>query len=308
MTGLRNLFESFDELDSYKRVDGTHPLDLYVGKDEMSRWTMLLVTDIQPVGAVSSRMIKTSVGARKDGRWTLVFSLMDDTYEDMFILFCSDIIDTSRNLKNTNKAAAFIVNRYKEWKEMLANSRRTLLSSEEVKGLLGEMFCLQKYLAPQYGMDQAVMSWTGPRYLPQDFIIGETWYEVKTISGSCGEVKISSVEQLDSSVLGELVVINAEKTSPTNENAINLNLLYNEILSSVSNDDTKAWFSNMLLRYGYCPRPEYELPDYLFEVKGVAYYRVDSSFPCLRRNEIPPSVLKVKYSLSLTAISNYRKE
>ena len=50
MTGLRNLFESFDELDSYKRVDGTHPLDLYVGKDEMSRWTMLLVTDIQPVG------------------------------------------------------------------------------------------------------------------------------------------------------------------------------------------------------------------------------------------------------------------
>ena len=113
MTGLRNLFESFDELDSYKRVDGTHPLDLYVGKDEMSRWTMLLVTDIQPVGVVSSKMIRTSVGVRKDGRWTLGFSLIDDTYEDMFILFCSDIIDTSRNLKDTNKAAAFIVNRYK---------------------------------------------------------------------------------------------------------------------------------------------------------------------------------------------------
>ena len=202
MTGLRNLFESFDELDSYKRVDGTHPLDLYVGKDEMSRWTMLLVTDIQPVGVVSSKMIRTGVGVRKDGRWTLGFSLIDDTYEDMFILFCSDIIDTSRNLKDTNKAAAFIVNRYKEWKEMLASSRGTLLSSEEVKGLLGEMFCLQKYLAPQYGVDQAVMSWTGPRYLPQDFIIGETWYEVKTISGSCSEVKISSVEQLDSSVPG----------------------------------------------------------------------------------------------------------
>ena len=308
MADLRNVFESFEQLDSYKRIDNTHPLDLYIGKDELSRWTLLLLTEIRPANILPSKMISTSVGIRKDKRWTLTFSLVDDTYMDMFVLFCSDIIDTSRSLKNKSKAASFVVNRYNEWREMWANSRGALLSPEEIKGLLGEMVFLQKYLAPKYGIEQAVMSWTGPRRLPQDFIVNETWYEVKTISSSGSEVIISSVEQLDSSETGELVVIHADKTSPSDTNAIGLNNLYSTISASILDDDVKAWFSNMLLQYGYYPRPEYESAEYLFEVKKISHYTVDSTFPCLRRDAIPVSVMKVKYSLLLAAISSHRKE
>lgn len=308
MADLRNMFESFEQLDSYKRIDSTHPLDLYIGQDELSRWTLLLITEIRPANIVPSKMIATSVGVRKDKRWALTFSLIDDTYMDMFLLFCSDIIDTSRNLRNKSKAAWFVVNRYNEWREMWANSRGSLLSPEEIKGLLGEMFFLQKYLVPKYGAEQAVMLWTGPRRLPQDFISSETWYEVKTISSSSGEVVISSIEQLDTPKAGELVIIHADKTSPANANAIGLNYLYSTISAALSDDDVKVWFSNMLLQFGYYPRPEYESPENLFEIKRVSHYMVDSTFPCLRRDTIPVSVIKVKYSLSLAAISSYRKE
>lgn len=74
---------------------------------------------------------------------------------------------------------------------MLANSRGDLLSASEIKGLLGELFFLQTYLAPMYGIEKAAISWTGPRLLPQDFIIDDIWYEVKTISSSRDSVKIS---------------------------------------------------------------------------------------------------------------------
>lgn len=87
MADLRNMFESFEQLDSYKRIDSTHPLDLYIGQDELSRWTLLLITEIRPANIVPSKMIATSVGVRKDKRWALTFSLIDDTYMDMFLLF-----------------------------------------------------------------------------------------------------------------------------------------------------------------------------------------------------------------------------
>ena len=133
---------------------------------------------------------------------------------------------------------------------MLANTPGGLLSPKEIKGLLGEMYFLKVFLCPQYGAKEAALSWTGPKHLPQDYIIDDTWYEVKTVSSSRAEVGISSVEQLDCVKPGELVVVRADKTSVTNTNAVNLNALYYALLAMLP-DDAKEQFSTMLLRYGY---------------------------------------------------------
>lgn len=308
MERLDKTFETFVAPETYHRVDGTHPLNLYIGLDEKSRWSMLLISDFEPPTLESSKMISAQKRKRPDGKWTLSLSLVDDTFKEMFLLFCGDIIDSSRVILDKKKAVKFIGQRYKEWREMLANSRRDLLSSNEIKGLLGEMYYLQNYLSPIYGIEKAALSWTGPRKLPQDFIVDETWYEIKTISSSGTEVSISSIEQLDCSNTGELVVIHADKTSITNERAVNLNQIYHQLLMQIQDDTVKAEFSSMLLQYGYFPREEYESAEYTFEIKDVIRYAVTSDFPCLRRNALPSSILKAEYSLSLPFISVFRKE
>ena len=308
MTDLKPLFDSIDERDVFKRVDSTHPFDLYVGIDDMARWTMLLICSSRPKQLSSSRMISGKIGQRKDGRWSVSLSLIDNAYRDMFILFCSDIIDSSRSIRNKDNDSRFIIKRYEEWKKMLANSKGELLSSEEIKGLLGEMFILDTELMDRYGPEEAVLSWTGPRLSHQDFIIGDTWYEVKTISTGNDTLNVSSIEQLDCGNSGHMIVVYADKTSTTNERLLNINMIYQRLLSKLLDDDTKETFCNMLLKYGYYPRPEYEGVDYTFEIKDVQHYYVQESFPCLRRNDLPASVVKAEYILSLPAIQSYREE
>lgn len=308
MTDLKDLLNSITSIDSYQRVDDVHPLDLYVGIDEMSRWTLLLVCDVRPKQLTSSKMIQAKLGQRNDGRWAVSLSLVKEEYKDMFALFCGDIIESSRTIRNKDKAARFVISRYKEWKEMLANARNGLLTPEEIKGLLGEMYILDSELMSKYGSEKSALSWTGPKAAHQDFILDDTWYEVKTVSNGKDEIKISSVEQLDCQNDGKLIVVFVDKTSRTNANAINLNLVYRKLLSKLMDDDVKAEFSDMLLKYGYYPRPEYEDVDYTFEVKGVRHYVVTESFPCFRRKDIPPDITKVDYVISLPAIKNFREE
>lgn len=308
MADIKIIFSAVNQLGTYQRVNSTHPLDLYAGIDDAGRWTLLLISEYPPLKVASSRMILVKSGKRHDSKWSLSFSLVEDGYKDMFVLFCEDIVFSSACIANKEKATRYVGKRYKEWREMLANARGNLLSPEEIKGLLGEMYFLKEYLSVQYGTEKAAMAWTGPKRLPQDYIIDDTWYEVKTVSSSRTEVSISSIEQLDCARPGELVVIRADKTSVTNTNALNLNVLYKALIAELPDDNTKERFSTMLLRYGYYPRSEYEDEEYTFEVKAVARYAVSADFPCIRRSNLPESVTETKYSLCLAVIDSFRKE
>ena len=112
-------FEVFSSPETYHRVDGVHPLDLYVGIDDLRRWALLLVCDFEPPKLESSRMISVQKRKRTDGRWTLSLSLVDNKYKEIFLLFCGDIIDSSRTITDKKKAVKFIGKRYQEWREML---------------------------------------------------------------------------------------------------------------------------------------------------------------------------------------------
>lgn len=308
MADIKTIFGAIDHLDTYQRVNSTHLLDLYVGIDAAARWTLLLISEYPPMKVTSSRMILVKSGRRPDKKWSLSFSLIDDSYSDMFVLFCEDIICSSSCITSKEKAARFVGKRYKEWREMLANTPGGILSPKEIKGLLGEMYFLKVFLCTRYGAKEAALSWTGPKHLPQDYIIDDTWYEVKTVSSSRAEVTISSIEQLDCVKPGELIVIRADKTSVTNTDAVNLNTLYKELLATLSDDNAREQLSTMLLHYGYYPRPEYEGEEYTFEIKGTARYAVSTDFPCIRRTNLPQSITEAKYSLSIAAIDSYRKE
>jgi len=225
----------------------------------------------------------------------------------MFILFCGDIIDSSRQISDKKKATQFVIQRYFEWKEMLANTSDGLLSPEVIKGLLGELYFLYSFMIPKYSIEKAISSWTGILGTDQDFKIDNTWYELKTVSNGKDSVKISSIEQLDSVNEGTLVVVFTEQTSSANANSININKIYYQLLE-IMDDDQKTDFSNKLLHFGYIPRQEYENENNTYEIIGISNYHVGQDFPCLRKSNIPGSVIKAEYVLSLATLRNYTQD
>jgi len=285
------------DLNSFKRVDESHPLDLYIGIDDLSRSTLFLVSQSEPPMISASQIINVAIGKRKDDKWGISFTLQDNKFKDLFTSFCNDIIDSSRSLKNKDLGAAFICDRYEKWQDMLSKLNGELLSPPLIKGLIGELIFLKEYLFPLYGQEKSLNSWIGPERADQDFVCEDTWYEVKaTVSGS-ESVIISSIEQLESPITGELAIVYLDKTSYSDNSKLTLNSLFKEIHDSLANEILKNKFGEILLNLGYCPIPEYDGP--AFKFSGIERFKVDSKFPFVKRDILPEAVLNLNYKLSI---------
>lgn len=307
MKSSRELFDGLSAIDSFQRVDPGHLLDLYCGYDQMRRYTLLLISSVEPKSLISSKVIDVTVGRRAtDGRWALSFSLVDNSFKDLFLQFCDDMIVASQALKDPANGAEFLCVRYIGWQEMLSASRGDLLSKSEIKGLIGEMIFLRDVLIPQYGREMSLQAWMGPKMADQDFVFPDTWYEVKATTSDAEQVRISSIEQLDCAVEGTLAVLSLDQTSAVDEQRVTANSLFWELMGDMGVDALKAAFSNLLLKMGFYPRPEYE--EYVYRLNGIRQYRVDRDFPCLRRASVQAGVVNATWVLALSAIKSWLKE
>jgi hypothetical protein len=291
------------DLNSLKRVDETHPLDLYIGIDNLSRQTLFLISDTEPGVMTSSQIMSVSMGERKDSRWGISFTLLDNKYNDIFNCFCNDIIESSRSIKDIRLGSVFIANRYNNWQQMLSKSRGELLSINSIKGLIGEILFLKEYLIPLYGQDLAVNSWIGPDRADQDFVCENIWYEVKATDSGSESVSIASIEQLDIPTDGELAIVYLDKTSETDGTKITLNRIYQEVRDSLISEDSKNRLSEILLNFGYYIRKEYDEPAY--KLSKINRYKVDKDFPSMRRQNIPNAIVNSKYQLSVSYIGKW---
>lgn len=141
----------------------------------------------------------------------------------------------------------------------------------------------------------------------QDFIIDNTWFEVKTVSSGANDVQISSVEQLDCETTGELVLLFADKTTKSNQRAQTPISVYRSLIDMMPDSELQFRFQVRLMHVGFYPRLEYDTDACAFEVKGSHSYVVTSDFPCLRRCNLPIAVNNAKYSLSLAVLNPFLK-
>lgn len=306
MKSAKDIFENLSGIDVFRRVSQDHILDLYCGIDNMSRYTLLLIAAAEPENVKSSKVINVGLRKRSDERWTLSFSLADDTFKELFVRFCDDMIESSATLGSAANGPKFICTRYNGWQQMLSAARGDLLSKSEIKGIIGEMLFIRDYLFPKYGKESTLHAWMGPKMADQDFVFADTWYEIKATSSDAEYIRISSIEQLDCSDEGTLVVLALDQTSELDGQGVTANSLYRELRESIGDDSLKLIFSSLLLKMGFYPRPEYD--EHVYRPKGMRQYRVDTTFPCLRRSNIPSSVVEAIYTLSLASVKSHLKE
>lgn len=300
---IKDKFNVEKESKTFRRVDESHPLDIFIGYSDEGNPTLLISVSGKNTTIQSSQAIDVKTYIKNKGQLRIVFTLLDRDKETIFYKLCEDIIESSKNI-NEQKALAFIVARWNKWRFMFKKANTDLLSENQVVGLMGELLFLENYMFNEYGIEKALIAWQGPSNCHKDFEIMDTWYEVKSVRQS-QTVKISSVEQLDSNIEGNLEVIFLDKTNSESNNAIFLNKLVEKIGNKISCFETYKLFNKRLMDVGYFYDEEYDKYIYKFIKRNT--YAVNNDFPKIKSEDLKDGIVRVSYEIALQDINKFMR-
>lgn len=299
---VKDKFENEKETKTFRRIDDEHQLDIFLGYNEESKPTMIIMVTGKEVNIESSRSIEVKLFKKDDSRLNISFSLLDVSMEAIFYKFCEDIIESSRNINKSN-ALNYIIGRWDCWKLMFKKNTNDLLNENQICGLLGELIFLKEYMIPKYGESVAIKSWMGPEKSHKDFEVEDTWYEVKTIKSGALTIKISSVEQLDSENLGHLNIVVLDKTNEKCSESLSLNSYVNKLQEMLDEFENELIFRNKLGHADYCYDEEYDKYNYKF-IQNKRY-DVDEKFPRIKKEDLGNAIVKASYDILINEIYEY---
>lgn len=305
----KELLEKWNGLGYYQggfvRIDDNHPADWYIGYDDIDQKTLLFIYKGQPVKINSSKSIITSSRIRDDGKAAITFKLIKKEQEDVFIHLCWDIIEHTRTNYQSIDIYEEIIERYHKWQRLMENKNDDIMSNECIKGLIGELIYLEEIIDLGIPHMNALNSWVGPDGSDQDFIYNNCWAEIKAIGLSSDMISISSLEQLDSSLPGKLVVYYVDMISSESVNGFTLMEKVNKIKKIFAdNSNTMELFENKLYKYGFSSKDVYNIQK--FKNGGKKSYVVNEEFPRLIKSNVPVHVTSVQYSISLSSIEKWK--
>ena len=282
-------------------VSGDYPLSFHIGYVNRESKCFMVLNTGKVDRIPSSKAILAECVQTTTGEYALRFTLNYASLDELFVKLCWDLIDAS---KVSSKPVEKIVVQYKSWMRLLQQASAGLLSSSSQKGLIGELLYLEEQINT-IGEALALKSWVGPEGSDQDFIFENTWSEIKATSIASDAVTISSIQQLDCSDNGNLIVYFMYKTSSKGQLTISLPKMITRIkvlLSAQYYDE----FSCKLAKNGYFDKDAEHYESYCYRLAEKRTYIVDSTFPRLIRNNIPAEIANARYELSLTAIDAHR--
>lgn len=292
----------------YYRLDVKHPLNFQVGY-HLGLSKSFVVMDSGKFDAIpSSQAIKVYNRKTQDGIWIIEFQLFKEEFEDIFIKLCWDLVDAS---STSNHPLDNLICRYMQWQKILQYLKPGIMSLQAQKGLLGELLFMKELInhIDIYGLNKEMIldSWVGPEGSDQDYIFKNSWSEIKAVTMSSEEVKISSLQQLDRKDKGTLDIYFLERT-PSTSAFITLCSMIDDIRTELKDSDILTdRFNLKLAKYGFNDndRDEYLKNKYRFVEHRV--YEVTQNFPKLTRETVPAEVTECTYKLSIASLENYRR-
>lgn len=281
-------------------------IKVYKGNNKAGNRIYFIISSLEPKSLLSTKLIDVEkLYDFSRNEWSLLFTLKSNSNSslDMFKYIFKDILNYVNFNISERKSLVDLCTRYEHWQQLLSRLPDSFGRLKQ-QGLLAELLVLRDNLIPNYGLEKALEMWQGPKGAKQDFILPESWIEVKSINFGKREIHISSLEQLDSPIsYGELSVVTLQESNAYDSSAICLSTVIDEIESEINDDLIAIDFKEKLLLVGYGQNKENEL---YFRVCDIESYRVNEEFPKIKRNDISTAITKVSYTLNLEAISNFK--
>ena len=297
---------------SARRVTETTPWGLYWGLDAENN--LLLILQHRKGGRRTSRLPKfrglrveaSPADLGSDER--ILIRLTDREQRDIFLRFCRDIVDATILASTEEQAIERFLARTWRWHRLLQGDRDTRLSDEEQKGLIGELFVLERHLLPVLQAADAVRCWTGPLDAPHDFEISKVHVEAKARGSSVPRVNISSEFQLELNTADILFLHVTEVLAATEgaASACTLTDIAKRTRSLMAQHDMAAveLFEERLDAVGFDWTDDYS--DKLWLLKGESLYQVREGFPRITQTMYPAGVVNVRYVISLSDCEAFR--
>ncbi len=297
---------------SARRIDHTHPLDLFWARDFKGRY--LFVCEVETDERLEKYKLPELEGVQAtfmplDGKIRLILSLNDKSNWEMFFALCNDLVQATRVAKDSVVAVSIIQRRLQRWHDFLKNSRSDILPEQTIKGLIGELFFVRKYLMPKFGSGTAVSFWMGPEGAPQDFCINDSAIEVKCQLGTTQPyVRISSAEQLCPQLPEMfLYVVTLGKARVDNPVAVTLPLLVDALRQELEAEAPQQLerLNDLLFGLGYFESDKYQ--DYCYVITDEQMFGVVDGFPRVVAENLPTGVIKVSYDVGLSECMPFEK-
>lgn len=293
-------------------VEG-HPLKLYFGANAASKPIFFLITKQRPDIPLFSSVVSAERGQRADGDWTVVLTLQDQALEAPFMGMCSELTRLAASGSDNEEALLLFYSTLRQWRKMLSTKPTSKLSTDQIRGLIAEIWFAISSLSNVLTPEEVVLSWQGPFGAPQDFRLPNgNLYEIKAIHTNSRSIEISSPDQLDP-VDGSplrLALITIEETELANTGTV-------VSLSSVIQNFTElVQFSAAALEAlevrlaaaGFDQRDQ-DVNDKLFAVTAIRIFEIHEAFPKVSRSNIPVEVQKLVYTLSTSGfIDDYLRD
>lgn len=291
-----------------KKIDVTSALGVYYGITIEGNLRLAFRSSITPPRIESTKLLVVTQGEESSKvHWTC-FDLTSLDASPAFYAFCRNMVESIVGISDEADALNKLKRRYICWKALFKYEGKTGVSKEMIQGLFGELFFLEELMISKYGVDESILSWSGPDSASKDFSINNTWYEVKTIGANASTVKISSIAQLSSDLTGHLCVVRVEKMSDefTNGKSSILEIL-SLILNRISSETIEDILLSKIAKYGINLQSK-EI-NCRFDVKGLEMFTVTSDFPRISINNNPfPEITNVAYEISVSGIQRFLED
>lgn len=226
----------------------------------------------------------------------------------VFLKLVDLILERTAEADDAAEAVALLVGAIDEFRRF-AGRRPGRLSEEEIRGLVAELLML-RHIHGRVGERtwDVFHSWGGPFGAAHDFEFAEgNAIEVKSTHRPPTEIRISSPSQTEPLPDGlELIVLPLEKVEP----GADAEIVFVDLVADVGavarahGGDVAELWAAALEALGLDLTDEY-YDEWRFARGPWLRYMVREDFPRIKESDVPHGVVKVGYSLRLSALASF---
>ena len=290
-----------------RRVDAEISHDMFWMVDPQGRYGFYLKTPKSFDDGISIPNLKGITAVKRtspEGEGELFLILNDKDDWEIFQVLCNDLINTATQCGIDEEIIDAVEIRLRRWHLLLKQERQRNLTIEVQMGLFSELICLRDTIAPKVGIKQAAISWVGPNFDKQDFLMENSAVEVKSYRTSRGPiVEISSAKQLTSEKESLYLLTYGLTNSDEGLTIEDIAKSISAMLSAESAGAVDA-FESKLMNCGYIPELIRE-PLIKFKLDRNRSYQVTEDFPKINASDLKVQIVSVNYSIDLTLCAEF---
>ncbi|PKQ65913.1 hypothetical protein BZG02_02610 [Labilibaculum filiforme] len=285
--------------------------DLFIGIDKNGYRCLILFiplnVDVKLNGADKEKLLLEYIKSKN----VILIRLNDPDFQDLFNDLVLSLFLKIKDIRDAKEYANQLIQGFYKWAEFFTDKYKHELSREEIKGLFGELFILNEYIAESTpsNINDILSSWKGPFDTTHDFIFDYKDIEVKTKDLTKPVIKISSEHQLENEFDKglELLIVSVRMDLVEGRSIYDLLLLAVEIIRK--NNGDLAILLNAIKQKGLTVNNSKDYNNYRFIVDVTHLYDCMAvGFPKLSVSNIPDQIRNLNYLLRVNSLGEFMIE